>query len=800
MRFPGFIFGGASFGRDRRSVRPRCRRGVTHRLGGEALEGRAVLAVVVPAPIITRATDGANVLRTGGVTNSALLTISGTVSSSATSIEVFNGNFSLGTATPAGKTWSFTTAALGEGIYNFRARATNGTATSPASARAFVVTVDTTAPNAPTVSNVLDDRVPFVGTVARNASTNDRTLTLIGTAEPGSRVEVFADLNGSGTPVSLGIATLVGSTWRFTTKPLPSDGVYAFTATATDRARNTSGATVSPYAVTVDTAETTPVISEINDDVPGRIGNLLDLPAQLVTNDRVLELKGTADAGSTVRIFDGNTLLGTVRSNGNWTFTTRQLANGQTYRFAVQSADMAGNTSARSIPTPILIDTTAPWRPLITDVKEVIGDDLIADRGATNETSLMISGRAEPGSTVTLYDGTTVLSPDVVVGPTGIWSLTVSGLTEGIHPFHATAVDEAGNTSVLPSPTYTVTVDLTAPAAPTIDSAVDAVLPNLGIVGSGDSTNDTRPLLTGTTELGAVVTIVGAGPTGTAVVTGTTWTFRPAAPLPDGTYTVTATATDAAGNQSAASASYVIVIDTTAAGFAGFGTEPVDTEYEFGDTVYIDVEFDEGVVVDVTDGTPRIALSTVPQRYATYDSGSGTDTLRFKYEPQLGDKTTGPLDVSPAVIDPNGGTIRDAAGNDVDPSLGSLAGRDIKVDARLTIRPLESPPNAPPLPTLVGPGPTLSAPLPPLTITFNAPLTNGLTVDSFDLFLEDRSMSTAGVLIEDLGGNSYRLTLPAATHQSLRGRYRLDIGGLGSGIESGGVLMDTVVSLYWELA
>lgn len=219
MRFPGFFFGGASFGRDRRSARPaakaRRRRNAAHRLAAESLEGRAVLAVVVPAPMVTGVADDHGVfLRTGARTNAAELTISGTVSSAVTAVEVFNGTTSLGTATPSGKTWSFTTTALGEGTYNFRARATNGTVTSPASPRAFVVTVDMTAPMAPTVNNVVDDKMPVVGTVPRNGTTNDRTLTLTGTAEPGSRVEVFAG------PTSLGIATLVGSTWRFTTKPL----------------------------------------------------------------------------------------------------------------------------------------------------------------------------------------------------------------------------------------------------------------------------------------------------------------------------------------------------------------------------------------------------------------------------------------------------------------------------------------------------------------------------------------------------------------------------------------------------
>jgi hypothetical protein len=820
MQFPGFFFGGASFGRGRHRVRPslaaRRRRDATHRLGGESLEGRAVLAVVMPAPIITSATDGTVALRTGSATNAASLTISGTVSSSATAVEVFNGNVSLGTATPSGKTWSFAATALNAGTYSFRARATNGAATSLASARAFVVTVDTTAPQAPTVSSVHDDRSPAVGAVPRNGVTNDRTLTLVGTAEPGSRVEVFAELDGNGTPAPLGVATLVGSTWRFTTRPLATDGRYSFTANATDKAGNTSSATVSPYVVTVDTVETTPTIAGIDDNVGTVTGNILDpslTPERRgLTNDTVLEIRGTADAGSVVRIFAGKSQMGTVRAGntGDWTFRTRPLTNGQAYRFAAQAADAAGNVSAMSAPvTPVQIDTTAPWA-VITGVEDD-GSKSIADRGVTNQTSLTVYGRLEPGSTLEVIERDPRSSPTIDTPHTPVidsgepskWSLSLASLAERPHRFYVKATDAAGNTSVLPSVNYTVTVDRTAPSAPKIVSAIDSMPPNVGVLQSGDVTNDTRPLFTGTTtELGTTVRIYDGTPgpatfLGFAEVTGMTWAFKPKLPLAEGLHTLNATATDAAGNESEPG-TFTVIVDTSAA-FFGFGTQPAAGVYALGDAIFFDLEFTpDTVFVDTTGGTPRIPLNTVPQRYAIYDSGSGTDTLRFKYEPQLGDKTTGPLDFAPATIDPNGGTIRDAAGNDVNPTLGSLGGRDINVDAKLTIQPLTSPPNALPLPSTTGFGPLLTT-LAPLTIKFNAPLTSGLTARSFDLFLEDRSMATEGVLIEDLGNNSYRLTLPPATHQSLKGRYRLDIGGVGSGIESNGVPMDTVFSLYWQL-
>jgi hypothetical protein len=46
-------------------------------------------------------------------------------------------------------------------------------------------------------------------------------------------------------------------------------------------------------------------------------------------------------------------------------------------------------------------------------------------------------------------------------------------------------------------------------------------------------------------------------------------------------------------------------------------------------------------------------------------------------------------------------------------------------------------------------------------------------------------------------GTSWTLSLPS-TATNLRGRYRLDIGGPTSGIQSDGVVMTRVTSIYWQ--
>ena len=63
----------------------------------------------------------------------------------------------------------------------------------------------------------------------------------------------------------------------------------------------------------------------------------------------MLDLTGTAEAGSTVQVYDGATLLGTATANGSgaWSFTTATLADGA-HSFTATATDAAGNVSAAS--------------------------------------------------------------------------------------------------------------------------------------------------------------------------------------------------------------------------------------------------------------------------------------------------------------------------------------------------------------------------------------------------------------------------------------------------------------------
>ena len=269
-----------------------------------------------------------------------------------------------------------------------------------------------------------------------------------------------------------------------------ANGAHSLTATATDVAGNTGAASAAPERHHRYDAPVAPSIASFSTD-SGTVGDG-------ITNDNTLTLTGTAEANSTVKVFDGATLLGSVTADGTgaWTYTTAALANGA-HSLTATATDAAGNTGAASAALSVTIDTTAPVAPSITSFSTdsgTVGDDI------TNDNTLTLTGTAEANSTVKVYDGATLLGSATANG-TGAWSFTTAALANGAHSLTATATDAAGNTGVA-SAALSVTIDTTAPVAPSIASfSTDS-----GTVGDG-ITNDNTLTLTGTAEANSTVKV-----------------------------------------------------------------------------------------------------------------------------------------------------------------------------------------------------------------------------------------------------------------------------------------------------
>ncbi|MCM3278890.1 Ig-like domain-containing protein, partial [Bacillus velezensis] len=116
-------------------------------------------------------------------------------------------------------------------------------------------------------------------------------------------------------------------------------------------------------------------------------------------------------------------------------------------------------------------DTTAPAAPIVVSVTDYVGSivGLLTTGATTDDTTPTLAGTAEAGSTVNVYDGTTLLGT-TTADPSGNWTFTpTTALGEGAHSLTVTATDTAGNVSV-PSTAFNLTIDTTAPALPTVNA------------------------------------------------------------------------------------------------------------------------------------------------------------------------------------------------------------------------------------------------------------------------------------------------------------------------------------------
>ncbi len=433
------------------------------------------------------------------------------------------------------------TGILADGPHVFTATASDAAANGSGPSAPLPVFIDTSVPFAPfSLVYSLDTGVLGDGV------TGDNDLTIDGAAEPGSTVRIYDGSTLLGTVVTDG-----GGHWNLpSTGPL-ADGPHVFTATATDGAGNTS-APSNPLPVIIDTKAPLPPTT------PG-YSNDTGVPGDGITGDNDLTLTGTAEPGSRVWIYEGSTLIGSapVDGAGKWTLPSTGILPDGKHVFTVFAVDPAGNQSSGSNPLEVTIDTVPPQTPGISFFSSdtgALGDGITADN------DLVLHGTAEPGSMVEVFDGATSLGM-VATSPGGVWSLVSTGvLTDGDHVFRALAGDAAGNWSA-PSANFPVQIDTTPPASPVL---VDYLF-DTGVVGDG-ITADNDLILAGTAEANSRVMVFdGVVLLGTVTAdAGGKFTLASTSPLADGKHGFTATATDAAGNISAPSASLDVMVDTQA--------------------------------------------------------------------------------------------------------------------------------------------------------------------------------------------------------------------------------------------
>lgn len=444
-------------------------------------------AVPPPAPVISSPPQNAIV--------GSPFPVQGTAEAGS-QVQLFEGLTFLG-AGPANPSWNISIA-LPDGPHTITALAVDpaGNVSQPATRS---VVVDTTAPLAPVIST------PNPGDTVAGGT------PVTGTAENGARVRLFEGL------VLLG-ETVANPNWSIA--PSLTDGPHTVTAFAIDSVGNTSPGTSRSYIVDLS-APSQPLIT-----TPAAEGAFIGTAN--------VTIAGTADAGTTVKIFEGATLLGSQPATPSWSFTLPFTET--THTVSVTSTDVAGNVSTPANRT-FTVDLTAPNAPII-----------VAPGQSSLQPSLVtVSGSSERLAEVKVYEGATLLGT-TTASSFGAWSVQIS-LTDGPHGIQARQTDPAGNTGPL-SAVRSFTVDATAPGAPAITS------PASGAV--------TRPTVTftGTAEANTIVTLRdGGAPFATAAVNGAgDWTVTVTL-FSDGSHSITAFARDGAGNAGPDGAPVTITTD-----------------------------------------------------------------------------------------------------------------------------------------------------------------------------------------------------------------------------------------------
>ncbi|MBS0356191.1 MAG: DUF4347 domain-containing protein [Proteobacteria bacterium] len=554
------------------------------------------------------------------ITSDTTPTLSGTAEANATvTLYDTDGTTVLGTATADGSgNWSITSSTLSEGGHTLTTKATDTAGNVSSASAGLSVTIDTTAPGAPSAPDLTAGTDS--GVSSNDNITNKTTLTFIGTGTIGSTVTLY-DTDGT-TVVGTGTVNGAGK-WSITSSKL-GDGDHTIGAKVSDAAGNQS-ALSSTLSVTIDTAApAAPSAPNLDAGSDTGSSNSDDL-----TSATTPTFTGTAEANSTVTLYDtdGSTVLGTATADGsgNWSITSSTLAEGS-HTLTTKAVDTAGNTSVASGELTVTLDTTAPSSPGTPDLASGSDTGSSSTDKLTNATTPTVTGTAEANSTVTLYDtdGTTVLGTATADGK-GNWSITSSTLSEGSHTLTTKATDAGGNTSAASS-ALSVTVDTTppsTPAAPTLSASSDS-----GVSSSDGITNLTTLDFSGSTEAFAAVKLFDTD--GKTVIGTTTadalgkWSVTSSS-LSAGTHSVTLEVTDVAGNVSAASPATTVEIDNTAPALAS-AIKLSDTALKVGDTSTVTFTFTEAVS-DFTTADVTVANGTLSKLSSSDGGTTWTATL-----------------------------------------------------------------------------------------------------------------------------------------------------------------------------
>ena len=513
---------------------------------GNSVSNTANLLVDTALPTVTiNIVAGDNVINAAEV--AAGQTLSGTVANAeaGNTVTVTIGGHSYTATVQNNLSWSVNVpsdvlTALGNGSLSVTATVTNGHGNTGTGEREIAIDANLPGLRVNTVAG--DDVV--------NTIEHAQNLIVSGSSDglaPGTALTVT--VNGK----DYAATVLADGTWR---AAIPSTDVSAWPEGTVKISVTGDSAAGNPITISHDvTVDLATVAISINALATDDVINAAEKGADLVLSGATTNV----EAGQTVTIsLNGRIYTTTVDDSGNWTYTvpSADLAGLKDGDASVQVSVTNVNGNSASAGHEYSVDATAPS----VTINTIATDDILNATEAQSDLAISGTSTAEAGQTLTVSlngkDYTTTVSAD------GSWTLNVpaadlAGLTDGSVTVTASVSDKAGNPE---SVDHTLTVDVTVPGV-TIhtvagDDVINAAEHNQAQIVSGSATG---------AAAGDKVTVTIGGQTYTTVLDAAgNWSVGVPANvisvLSDGTVTVTASVTDAAGNTG--SGTHNVTVDT----------------------------------------------------------------------------------------------------------------------------------------------------------------------------------------------------------------------------------------------
>ncbi|WP_447743720.1 Ig-like domain-containing protein [Enterobacter asburiae] len=491
--------------------------------------------------------------------------------------------------------------ALGNGDLTVSASVTNGVGNSGTGERDIVIDANLPGLRVDTVAG--DDVI--------NSIEHVQNLIITGSSDGlAAGAALTVTVNGKTYPATV----LADGTWSAAIPAADVGALAAGTVTVTVAGQSSAGNPVSiSHDVTVDLASVAISIDAVaTDDVI----NAAEKGADLV-------LSGTTsnvEENQTVSItFGGKSYTATVDADGKWTATVpaADLAGLKDGDASVQVSVTNVNGNSASAGREYSVDATAPS----VTINTLANDDIL--NAAEAQSDLTVSGTttAEAGQTVTVSlngkDYTTTVSAD------GSWTLNVpaadlAGFTDGSVTVTASVSDKAGNPA---SVDHNLAVDITAPAVTINTVAGDDVI-NIAEHGQAQIISGTA---TGAAA-GDKVTVTIGGQTYTTVLDAAgNWSVGVPANvisgLSDGTVTVTASVTDAAGNIGTGTHNVTVDTGLPSVAFNAISDDNVLNAVEKGQDLSV-----SGTSANLAEGT-LVTVTLNGKNYTATTAADGTWSL-----------------------------------------------------------------------------------------------------------------------------------------------------------------------------